>query len=166
MLWILLSKFFETKFFLKPSKLIGQRSCGTLESKAHSRESQKWDLTVVRMHKPNMVRRPRYSSPLYWNHHKKANNDDENSLSAHKVPGTVLSALHAVTHLTSKCLPIKGKQNKRGLRTVPKVSFKGHIKIQMLFFHDIVHCLPIIDSRLRQQASKYQCGKANSPRFS
>lgn len=77
--------FFETKFFLKPSRLKGQRSCGTLESRAHSRESQEWDLTVVRTRKPNTVRRPRYSSPLDWNHHKKANNDDENSPSAHKV---------------------------------------------------------------------------------
>lgn len=76
-------------------------------------EKVKGDLTVVRMHKPNMVRKPRYSSLLYRNHYKMDNNNDENSLKARTVVGTVISALRAVTHSTSKRLPIKGKQKKR-----------------------------------------------------
>lgn len=50
-----------------------------------------------------MVRRPRYSSLLYQNHQNNANDEDENSLNAYQVPGTVLSVCHIISHLTSKC---------------------------------------------------------------
>ena len=59
-----------------------------------------------------------------------------------------------------------GNQAQTEKRKIPNVSLKSRIKIQMLFFLDTVHYSLIIDSILRQQASRHQCGKANSTRFS
>ena len=79
----------------------------------------------MRTHKPSMVRRPGCSILLYQNHRKDVTNDDENSLSAYKVTGTILSSFRVITHLTSKCLLIKSKQKKK----IPNVSLKNHTKV-------------------------------------
>lgn len=51
-------------FFLKLSKLRGGKAHGTFESRAHSRETQEGDLTVMTTHKPDMAEKVKMLKPF------------------------------------------------------------------------------------------------------